>query len=81
MVPRDFEVFEDMKSQPASGGEKASATQVESSRETLDELFTVAYEELKRIAASLKRGDRNVTLNPTALVNETWLKLARSRGL
>jgi RNA polymerase sigma factor (TIGR02999 family) len=50
-------------------------------RETLDELFSVAYEELKRVATSLKRGDRSPTLNPTALVHETWLKLARARGL
>ena len=81
MVPRDFEVSVDMEPQPTSGAEEALSIPGERTRETLDELFSAAYEELRRIAASLKRGDRNVTLNPTALVNETWLKLSRARGL
>jgi RNA polymerase sigma factor (TIGR02999 family) len=81
MVPRNFEVSEDLEPQPTSHTEEAPPVPGERVRETLDELFTVAYEELRRIAASLKRGDRNLTLNPTALVNETWLKLARARGL
>ena len=81
MVPRDFEVSEDLEPQLPSDPEEAPAVPAERVRETLDQLFSAAYEELKRIAASLKRGDRSVTLNPTALVNETWLKLARSHGL
>lgn len=47
-------------------------------REALDELFSLAYEELRRLAASVKRRDFNATLSPTALVNEAWLKLART---
>jgi RNA polymerase sigma factor (TIGR02999 family) len=47
-------------------------------RETLDEMFSVAYEELRRLAASVRRDDPGVTLSPTALVNEAWLKLANS---
>lgn len=47
-------------------------------RGTLDELFSVTYEELRRLASSVKRGDQSVTLTPTALVNEAWLKLANS---
>src|SRR5215470_620922 len=50
-------------------------------RETLDEMFSVAYEELRRLAASVKRDDPGVTLSPTALVNEAWLKLAKSPGV
>jgi RNA polymerase sigma factor (TIGR02999 family) len=80
-VPRDFEVSDDPEPPSASGTEEVSAFSGERSRETLDELFSVAYEELRRIAASLKRGDQSPTLNPTALVHETWLKLARARGL
>ncbi len=44
----------------------------------LDNLFTVAYEELRRMAATVSREDRSATLSPTALVNEAWIKLAKS---
>lgn len=47
-------------------------------RRALDDLFSAAYEELRRLASSVKRGDDCVTLSPTALVNEAWVKLARS---
>jgi RNA polymerase sigma factor (TIGR02999 family) len=47
-------------------------------RGQLDQLFNVAYEELRRLASAVKRSDGSVTLNPTALVNEAWLKLAAS---
>jgi len=48
------------------------------SREELDSLFSVTYEELRRLASSLKHSDRNATLNPTTLVHEAWVKLAKS---
>lgn len=47
-------------------------------RRTLDHLFSVTYEELRRLAASVRRDDPNASLSPTALVNEAWLKLASS---
>jgi RNA polymerase sigma factor (TIGR02999 family) len=47
-------------------------------RTELDYLFSVTYEELRRLAASVRSGDPAATLNPTALVNEAWLKLANS---
>jgi RNA polymerase sigma factor (TIGR02999 family) len=47
-------------------------------REALDQLFSVTYEELRRLASSVRRGDPSATLSPTALVNEAWLKLAKS---
>ncbi len=50
----------------------------ERARENLDQLFSAAYEELRRLAATVKRGDPSVTLTPTALVNEAWVKLAHS---
>jgi RNA polymerase sigma-70 factor, ECF subfamily len=50
-------------------------------RRTLDQLFSVTYEELRRLASSVRRGDPSATLSPTALVNEAWLKLADSRQL
>jgi RNA polymerase sigma factor (TIGR02999 family) len=50
-------------------------------RRTLDHLFSVTYEELRRLAASVRRDDPNASLSPTALVNEAWLKLASSPPL
>lgn len=47
----------------------------------MDHLFSLAYEELRRLAAQVRRGDPSQTLNPTALVNEAYLKLARSPRL
>jgi RNA polymerase sigma-70 factor, ECF subfamily len=46
------------------------------SRRALDDLFSLTYEELRRLASSVKRDDGSATLSPTALVNEAWLKLA-----
>jgi RNA polymerase sigma factor (TIGR02999 family) len=47
-------------------------------RQALDDLFSATYDELRRLAASVRRADPSVTLSPTALVNEAWLKLADS---
>jgi RNA polymerase sigma factor, TIGR02999 family len=45
-------------------------------RRALDSLFSAAYEELKRLASTVRRSDPNATLSPTTLVNEAWLKLS-----
>lgn len=45
-------------------------------RQALDELFSVTYEELRRLAGAVRRHDPSATLSPTALVNEAWIKLA-----
>jgi len=47
-------------------------------RAGVDALFSRTYEELRRLAVRVRGGDRRATLNPTALVNEAWLKLAGS---
>jgi RNA polymerase sigma factor (TIGR02999 family) len=47
-------------------------------RKELDYLFSVTYEELRRLASTVKRRDPGATLSPTTLVNEAWLKLASS---
>ncbi len=47
-------------------------------RQALDDAFSAAYEELRRLASGVRRGERHGTLSPTALVNEAWLKLAGS---
>ncbi len=50
-------------------------------RPALDDLFSAIYEELRRLAFAVRRNEYAATLNPTALVNEAWLKLAGSPGL
>jgi RNA polymerase sigma factor (TIGR02999 family) len=51
------------------------------SRQLLDDRFSLVYEELRRLAANVLRGEQNAKLTPTTLVHETWLKLARSPEL
>lgn len=47
-------------------------------REGFDEQFSLVYEELRRLAAGVLRGEQNGKLTPTTLVHEAWLKLANS---
>jgi RNA polymerase sigma factor (TIGR02999 family) len=48
----------------------------------LTELMPIVYEELRRLARSALRRDRRESiLQPTALVNEAWLRLAGKREL
>jgi RNA polymerase sigma factor (TIGR02999 family) len=66
------------KSRDFQGGvEEETKVPLEERRE-LDHLFSVTYEELRRLASSVKRDDPGATLNPTALVNEAWLKLSKT---
>ena len=60
------------------GGEASGARD---KRRALDDLFCATYEELRRLAAAVRRGDQHATLTPTALVNEAWLKLAGATHL
>lgn len=67
------------KNRVAHGPDDAGQTSgVPEERRTLDTLFSVTYEELRRLASSVKRSDANATLSPTTLVNEAWLKLSSS---
>jgi RNA polymerase sigma-70 factor, ECF subfamily len=44
----------------------------------MEEMFSLVYDELRRIAARSMRGERpNHTLCTTALVNEAWLELSK----
>jgi RNA polymerase sigma factor (TIGR02999 family) len=65
----------------APGFGQGGRDQTAKERQALDQLFSLAYEELRRLASSIKRGDPSVTLSPTALVNEAWLKLAKAPNL
>lgn len=51
------------------------------STESADELFAQIYDELRRLAASYLRGERpDHSLQPTALVNEVYLRLRNARS-
>ncbi|MBM3778727.1 MAG: RNA polymerase subunit sigma [Acidimicrobiia bacterium] len=51
-------------------------------RNALEELTPLVYDEMRRVAASLLRRERpGLTLQPTALVNEVYLRLHQSEGL
>jgi RNA polymerase sigma factor (TIGR02999 family) len=47
-------------------------------RRALDQLFSVTYEELRRLASSVRRSHPGATISPTTMVNEAWVKLAKS---
>jgi RNA polymerase sigma factor (TIGR02999 family) len=50
-------------------------------RLALDEVFSLVYEELRRLASCVRRADPSMTLNSTALVHEAWIKLKDSPHL
>jgi RNA polymerase sigma factor (TIGR02999 family) len=50
----------------------------EPDRAQLDQFFSAAYEELHRLASTVRGLGAGETLSPTVLVNETYLKLAAS---
>jgi RNA polymerase sigma-70 factor (ECF subfamily) len=52
----------------------------DNSRADLDYRFGIAYEELRRLAFTVRRSDPGATLSPTTLVNEAWLKLSKGSG-
>jgi RNA polymerase sigma-70 factor, ECF subfamily len=50
-------------------------------RRVLDELFSLAYEELRHLASFVRKREIGAALNTTALVHEAWLKLKDSPRL
>ena len=46
----------------------------------LDRLLVEVYDELRRLAAGAMRDQRGITLQPTALVHEVYVKLASTAG-
>ncbi len=60
----------------------ADSTGSDSSDQALfDELFSAAYEELRRLARRVQADDPAATISPTGLVNEAWLRLRESPQL
>jgi RNA polymerase sigma factor (TIGR02999 family) len=58
------------------GGAADPATRAE-----FDAVFAGAYQELRRLAAAVRRSDPHASLSPTTLVGEAWLKLSRTPDL
>ena len=44
----------------------------------LNDTFSLVYEELRRLASSVRRNEARLTINSTALVDEAWVKLKNS---
>jgi RNA polymerase sigma factor (TIGR02999 family) len=53
----------------------------EEEKRALDELFSLVYEELRRLASHMRRSEAHATINSTALVHEAWMKLRESPPL
>lgn len=47
-------------------------------RRAFDEVFSLAYEELRRLARSVRSSDPQSSLTPTTIVNEAWVKLSKT---
>ena len=62
-------------------GEWEGAPSAEQMSTLVDDLYSVAYDELKRLASAVRYGDPFATVTTTALVNEAWLKLASSAAV
>lgn len=67
--------------EPEAGPDAGPEADSPVDRDTLDYLFSITYEELRRLAASVRHDDTTASLSPTALVNEAWLKLAKAPPL
>ncbi|HEX5437704.1 MAG TPA: ECF-type sigma factor [Gemmatimonadaceae bacterium] len=61
---------------PGGEGGSSGASPVE--RRALDDLYSLTYEELRRLATIVRRDHPGATITPTTLVHEAWLKLAGS---
>lgn len=46
-----------------------------------DELFSLVYEDLRRMAHRVRRNDQRATVNTLGLVHEAWLRMRRSPEL
>lgn len=64
-----------------SGPVSPDAPELSPGRHAIDDLFAQTYEELRRLAGRLRRHDARATIDPTALVNEAWVKLAAGRSV
>ena len=64
--------------QRANPPSSEQAVSAQEERRALDDLYSLVYEELRRLAAFIRRKEVNAPLDTTALVHEAWLKLKDS---
>jgi RNA polymerase sigma factor (TIGR02999 family) len=64
-----------------AGGFPQPTTASPEDRRALDDLFSLAYEELRRLASFVRNKEVRATLSTTGLVHEAWLKLKDSPRL
>lgn len=50
-------------------------------KRALDDLFSLVYEELRRMATLVRRNEANATISSTALLHEAWMRLRDSPPL
>src|SRR5271168_535471 len=50
-------------------------------KRAIDDLFSLVYEELRRLASMVRRNEVNATLSSTALLHEAWMRLRDSPPL
>jgi RNA polymerase sigma factor (TIGR02999 family) len=50
-------------------------------KRAIDELFSLVYEELRRLASMVRRNEANATISSTALLHEAWMRLRDSPPL
>src|SRR5580658_8047522 len=62
----------------ASQADGEVTRQTAEERRALDDVFSLVYEELRRLASYIRRRDGSITINSTALVHEAWMKLKDS---
>jgi RNA polymerase sigma factor (TIGR02999 family) len=72
----DDEVFFEEELPRVTGPSFARDSEAE--RRALNDVFSLTYEELRRLARSVRRSDPRASLTPTAMVNEAWMKLAQT---
>jgi RNA polymerase sigma factor (sigma-70 family) len=74
--------YEELSARPAKDdqSEGSPAPRADKRRE-LDAVFSLVYEELRRLASFVRRNDAAATINSTALVHEAWMKLKDSPHL
>jgi RNA polymerase sigma factor (TIGR02999 family) len=72
-----------MSNRPSNAGSpewRPNTRNVEPS-EDFDGVFSLVYEELRRLASAVRMNDKSITLNSTALVHDAWIKLRSSPHL
>ena len=67
-----------LNTENSEGGKRVGSVE---QRRAFDQVFSLVYEELRNLAAAVRRREAHFTLNSTALVHEAWLKLKNSPHL